>query len=93
VLLGQLLGTLQGVPTGLVMVLAGVIRNLLNVLVALKDKKAESEPAVAEAAVAPEVEAAPETETTPAAPATGEAGEAAPEAEPAAPADKPEGGE
>ena len=45
VLLAQLLGVLQGVPTGLVTVLAGVIRNLLNVLVALKDKKAESEPA------------------------------------------------
>ncbi len=43
VLLAQLLGVLQGVPGGLVTVLAGVIRNLLNVLVALKDKKAESE--------------------------------------------------
>ena len=53
VLLAQLLGVLQGVPTALVTVLAGVIRNLLNVLVALKDKKAESEPAAAEAAAAP----------------------------------------
>ena len=53
VLLAQLLGVLQGVPTGLVTVLAGVIRNLLNVLVALKDKKAEAEPAAPEAAAAP----------------------------------------
>ena len=81
VLLAQLLGVLQGVPTGLVTVLAGVIRNLLNVLVALKDKKAESEPA------APEVEAAP-AET-----AVAETAAAAPEPEPAAPADKPETGE
>ena len=43
VLLAQLLGVLQGVPPGLVTVLAGVIRNLLNVLVALKDQKAESD--------------------------------------------------
>ncbi|MFZ5451721.1 MAG: 50S ribosomal protein L10 [Thermodesulfobacteriota bacterium] len=57
VLLAQFLGVLQGVPTALVTVLAGVIRNLLNVLVALKDKKAEAEPA--EAAPAPEAE--PET--------------------------------
>jgi large subunit ribosomal protein L10 len=44
VLLAQLLGVLQGVPTALVTVLSGVIRNLLNVLVALKEKKAEAEP-------------------------------------------------
>ena len=59
VLLAQFLGLLNGVPTALVTVLAGVIRNLLNVLVAYKDKKAESEgpgeaPAAAEAAVEPE---------------------------------------
>jgi large subunit ribosomal protein L10 len=61
VLLAQLLGVMQGVPQGFVSVLAAVIRNLLNVLVALKDKKAETEPAVAEApAAAPE--AAPEAE-------------------------------
>jgi len=47
VLLAQLLGVLQGVPTALVTVLSGVIRNLLNVLVALKDKKTESEPVAA----------------------------------------------
>ena len=57
VLLSQLLGVLQGVPRGLVTVLAGVIRNLLNVLVALKDQKAESEPAAPEAAAAPEAPA------------------------------------
>ncbi len=57
VLLAQFLGVLQGVPRSLVTVLAAVIRNLLNVLVALKDKKAESEPA---AAAAP-AEAAAET--------------------------------
>lgn len=61
VLLAQFLGLLQGVPTALVTVLAGVIRNLLNVLVAYRDKKAESEgpgeAAVAEAAA--EAEAAP----------------------------------
>ena len=56
VLLAQLLGVLQGVPRGLVTVLAGVIRNLLNVLVALKDKKAEAEPAAPEAAAAPAAE-------------------------------------
>ncbi len=57
VLLARLLGTMQGVPTALVSVLAAVIRGLLNVLVALKDKKAESEPA---AAAAPEAPEAPE---------------------------------
>ena len=64
VLLAQFLGLLNGVPTALVTVLAGVIRNLLNVLVAYRDKKAESEgpgeaPA-AEAAAAPEAAAEPE---------------------------------
>jgi large subunit ribosomal protein L10 len=95
VLLGQLLGVLQGVPTALVTVLAGVIRNLLNVLVALKDKKAEAEPAAA--AAESEVEAAPEAAAAPAEAAASEvevaapAAEAAPEAEAAAPAAKPEG--
>jgi large subunit ribosomal protein L10 len=42
VLLAQLLGVLNGVPTGLVTVLAGVIRGLLNVLVAYRDKRAET---------------------------------------------------
>ena len=49
-LLAQFLGVLQGVPTALVTVLAGVIRNFLNVLVALKDQKGEGEPAEGEAA-------------------------------------------
>lgn len=81
VLLAQFLGVLNGVPTALVTVLAGVIRNLLNVLVAYKDKKAESEgpgeapaaEAAAEPAVA--VEAAAEAAAEPEA-------EAAPTAEP-----------
>ncbi|HSO71630.1 MAG TPA: hypothetical protein VLR91_03165, partial [Thermodesulfobacteriota bacterium] len=78
-------------------VLAGVIRNLLNVLTALKDKKAESEPAAPEVAAAPaETEAAaPEAEAAPVETVVGETAAAAPEAEPepAAPADKPETGE
>jgi large subunit ribosomal protein L10 len=105
VLLAQLLGVLQGVPTGLVRVLAGVIRNLLNVLVALKDKKAEAEPAAPEAAAAPEAVASPEAEPVSEPEAAAEtaapeavaapAAEAAPEpeTETAAPADKPESGE
>jgi large subunit ribosomal protein L10 len=93
VLLSQLLGVLQGVPRGLVTVLAGVIRNLLNVLVALKDQKAEAEPAAAEVAAAPEAEAAPEVAAAPEVEAAAPAEEAAPEPEPAAPADKPESGE
>ena len=100
VLLSQLLGVLQGVPRGLVTVLAGVIRNLLNVLVALKDKKAESEPAAVEAAAetaAPEAEAAPPRRGGPGGNrgcrdgSRGSRGRA--EAEPAAPAEKPESGE
>ena len=43
VLLAQLLGVLRGVPTGLVTVLAGVIRSLLNVLAAHRDQQAEAE--------------------------------------------------
>jgi large subunit ribosomal protein L10 len=101
VLLAQLLGALQGVPRGLVTVLAGVIRNLLNVLTALKDKKAESEPAAAAApeaqeaapaAADPEAQAAPAEEAAPEAQAA-PAEEAAPEPEAPAPADKPETGE
>ncbi|MBM4276055.1 MAG: 50S ribosomal protein L10 [Deltaproteobacteria bacterium] len=53
VLLAQLLGLMKGVPTALVMVLSGVIRNLLNVLVALKDQK-EGNTGVAEAPAAEE---------------------------------------
>jgi large subunit ribosomal protein L10 len=47
VLLAQLLGVLQGVPTGLVTVLAGVIRALLNVLVAHRDQQPAAEDAAA----------------------------------------------
>ena len=62
VLLAQLLGVLQGVPTALVTVLAGVIRGLLNVLVAYRDKRAETEGtgAAPEAKVEAVAEAAPE---------------------------------
>jgi large subunit ribosomal protein L10 len=42
VLLAQFLGVLHGMPTALVRVLAGVIQGLLQVLTALKDKKAEA---------------------------------------------------
>jgi large subunit ribosomal protein L10 len=90
VLLAQLLGALQGVPRGLVTVLAGVIRNLLNVLTALKDKKAEAEPAAPEAAAAPVEAAAPEAEAAPEAQDEAPAAEAAPEPEAGAPSDKPE---
>jgi large subunit ribosomal protein L10 len=90
VLLAQLLGVLQGVPTALVTVLAGVIRNLLNVLVALKDKKGETEAAEATPA-APEAQGAPAAEKPaaaeaekPAAPETDKA-----ESEAPAPAETP----
>jgi large subunit ribosomal protein L10 len=87
VLLAQLLGVLQGVPTALVTVLAGVIRNLLNVLVALKDKKGETEAAEA-APAAPEAQAAPAApaEKEPAAAEADKAESEAPAAE-AAPAE------
>lgn len=39
VLLAKLLSVMNGVPTGLVVALSGVIRNLLGVLTALKDQK------------------------------------------------------
>lgn len=47
VLLAQILGAMQAVPTGLVTVLAGVIRGLLNVLVAIKDQQGGGEDAPA----------------------------------------------
>jgi len=43
VLLGQLLGVLQGVPQALVTVLSGVLRNFLNVLTAIRDQKGGGE--------------------------------------------------
>ncbi len=79
VLLAQLLGVLQGVPTALVTVLAGVIRNLLNVLVAYRDKRAETEGtgAAPAAEAAAGAEAAPDSE-----PAAEPAAAAEPEGEP-----------
>jgi len=87
VLLAQFLGVLQGVPTALVTVLAGVIRNLLNVLVAWKDKKAEAQPAAAATAAAEEPAGAAPAEEAPPAAATPEA---AAEPEAAAPEKEPE---
>jgi large subunit ribosomal protein L10 len=80
VLLAQLLGLLQAPPQALVNVLAGVIRNFLNVLVAIKDQKAEGEPP-AEAAAAPAEEApaaasGAAAEEAPAAAGEGEGGDA-----------------
>jgi len=66
VLLAQFLGLLQGMPTALVTVLAGVIRNLLNVLVAYRDKKAESEGSGAAAAAAAPESAPAASEAAPA---------------------------
>lgn len=51
VLLAQLLGLLQSPPQTLVNVLSGVIRNFLNVLVALRDQKEGGEAPVEAAAV------------------------------------------
>ncbi len=96
VLLAQLLGVLQAVPQALVTVLAGVLRNFLNVLVALKDQKGggEEEAPAAEATLAaeatPAAEAAAAAEEAPAAdaaPAAEEtpAAEEAPVAEPESP--------
>ncbi len=57
VLMAQLLGVLQGVPTALVTVLSGVIRNLLNALTSLKEKKEQ------QAGPGPEAPAAADTGT------------------------------
>jgi large subunit ribosomal protein L10 len=79
VLLAQLLGLLQAPPQALVNVLAGVIRNFLNVLVAIRDEKEEAEgEAPAEAAAAPAAEA-PAEPAEAAATEGGEAPAAAPE--------------
>jgi len=94
VLLAQLLGVLQGVPAGLVTVLAGVIRNLLNVLVALKDKKAEAATGASETAPeTPQTAAVAAAEAEAAAPQPKSEPEPEPEPEPAPPADKPESSE
>jgi len=82
VLLAQLLGVLQAVPTALVTVLSGVVRNLLNLLVALRDQKAAAEPSEA----APSSEPAGAAEPSEAAPPSEPAGVSTPE-EPAAPAE------
>ena len=42
VLLAQLLGTMNAVPQGMVTVMAGIVRSLLNVLKAIEDQKAEA---------------------------------------------------
>jgi large subunit ribosomal protein L10 len=81
VLLAQLLGLLQSPPQALVNVLAGVIRNFLNVLVAIRDQKEESGEAAAAAPAAKSEEAtvepaATEVEKTPAETAAPEAKEA-----------------
>jgi large subunit ribosomal protein L10 len=76
VLLAQLLGLLQAPPQALVNVLAGVIRNFLNVLVAIRDEKEKAEGEAPAAAAAPEAEAAP---AEAAATEGGEVPEAAPE--------------
>jgi predicted lipid-binding transport protein (Tim44 family) len=85
------LGVLQGVPTGLVTVLAGVIRNLMNVLSAYRDQKAESEgPDVAVATANESAAATAEPEAKATAEPEAEAA-AEPEAEPTAePEAKPE---
>lgn len=57
VLLAQLLGLLQAAPQGLVNVLSGVIRNFLNVLVAIRDQKGEEAPAAAAESVKAEAPA------------------------------------
>ena len=54
VLLAQLLGLLQAPAQSLVNVLAGVIRNFMNVLVAIRDEKEEAEGQEAAPAAAPE---------------------------------------
>jgi len=105
VLLAQLLGLLQSPPQALVNVLAGVIRNFLNVLVAIRDQKEEScETPEAAAAAAPAAESeatpaaaeAPKVEAAPAEPGEAKAEEApaaAEEAKTEAAAVAPEAGE
>ena len=106
VLLAQLLGLLQAPAQGLVNVLAGVIRNFMNVLVAIRDEKEEAEgqeaaPAAApeeaqteapEAAVAAPEEARPQPRKLPGGEAPAEVAEAAP-AEAEAQAEAPGGEE
>jgi len=105
VLLAQLLGLLQATPQALVNVLSGVIRNFLNVLVAIRDEKEKAGGQEAALAAAPEEAAAAAPEEAPAAAAAEgevapvevaatEGGEEAPAAAPeAAPAEPATGGE
>ncbi len=98
VLLAQLLGLLQAPTQSLVNVLAGVIRNFMNVLVAIRDEKEEAEGQEAAPPAAPEEAAAAAPEEAPAAApeAPGEEAPAAAEAAPAeaeAPAEAPGGEE
>ena len=76
VLLAQLLGLLQAPPQALVNMLSGVIRNFLNVLVAIRDQKAEGEAPAATAAEAPTAK----SEEAPAEPAAAESEAASVEA-------------
>jgi large subunit ribosomal protein L10 len=96
VLLAQLLGLLQAPTQSLVNVLSGVIRNFLNVLVAIRDQKeggeapaeatateggeAPAEPGAAEGEETPAEAAAAESEKAPAEAAATEGGEAPAEA-------------
>jgi large subunit ribosomal protein L10 len=92
VLLAQLLGLLQAPAQSLVNVLSGVIRNFLNVLVAIRDQKeggeAPAETTVSASAEAPAEPAAAQSEEAPAAAAATEEGEAPAEA-PAAESGEP----
>jgi len=88
VLLAQLLGLLQSPPQALVTVLSGVIRNFLNVLVAIRDQKGEGEASAVAAESGGSEAPAAETEPTKEAPAA--AAEATEEA-PAAAAETGEG--
>ena len=81
VLLAQFLSVLQAPAQGLVTVLSGVIRNFLNVLVAIRDQKGEEAPA---AAASPEAEApaaAVESAEAEAPPAAAESAEEVPAVE------------
>lgn len=90
VLLAQFLGLLLATPQNLVNVLSGVIRNFLNVLVALRDQKGGGEEApAAEAAEGGGETAAAEAEATAAAAETGEGEAQTAEAE-SGPAEAPE---
>jgi large subunit ribosomal protein L10 len=77
VLLAQLLGVLQATPQALVNVLSGVIRNFMNVLVAIRDEKEEAEGQEAAQTEAPE-EAAAAAPEAPGGKAPAEVAEAAP---------------